>query len=106
MFRRLRNSAWWRYDVESIPFFIACLIGIVGFFGYYFAARVCSWNKPGRMCSYDQLVTWFRDENAWLALLIASAALAVLGFFTWLGYSLDESAPSEPPAEVPDKTPK
>jgi hypothetical protein len=101
VYRQPLEPAWRRY-LKGALLFAACLIGFFGFYGYFFAARICAFDKPGRYCSYDQLSIWLRDQHGWRALLIASAVLAVLGFFAWLGDSLDESAASEDPA-APDR---
>ena len=83
MFRRLRKRRWWKYEPAVELPLLAGFLAILGFLGYSFVARVCSWRKPGRYCDRHELWAWLVDEGGWWKVAMTVVVIGLLAFFSW-----------------------
>ena len=96
MFGPRHKRRWWPFEASvEIPLLLG-FVAILGFIVYWAATRICSFSKPGRYCSWNELVLWVSDQGGWWKLLIAAALLGLLTIPDW---GSDRGADGEDPPQ-------
>ncbi len=95
MFGRRRKRRWWPFEASvEIPLLLG-FVAILGLIAYGSVTRMCSFSKPGKYCSWNELVFWVSEQGGWWKLLIVAALFALAVIPNWNGDQSDTKDPHE-----------